>query len=88
MAELTAEQSFSKSLVLGEIAEDLIFPFPVRREPAEEDRIRSLVGGFRAYAPEHVDSRRPRLGVRCLRAHRDRQRGLPHRRLIPGSSVV
>lgn len=57
MPELTAAPSFSKSLVLGEIPEELVFPFPVRREPAEEDRIRSLVSSFRAYAAEHIDSR-------------------------------
>jgi acyl-CoA dehydrogenase family protein 9 len=57
MTEAAAAQSFSKSLVLGEIEEDLVFPFPVRREPAEEDRIRALNSAFRAYAAEHVDSR-------------------------------
>ena len=34
-----------------------MFPFPVRRDPAEEDRIRALNAAFRAYAAEHVDSR-------------------------------
>jgi acyl-CoA dehydrogenase family protein 9 len=57
MTETAAAQSFSKSLVLGEIEEDLVFPFPVRREPAEEDRIRALNSAFRDYAAEHVDSR-------------------------------
>ena len=49
--------SFSKSLVLGEIHEDLVFPYPVRREHAEEERIRRLVSDFRQFASDHIDSR-------------------------------
>ena len=52
----TRVSSFAKSLVLGEIHEDVVFPYPVRRDPAEEDRIRALVSRFRDYAAESIDS--------------------------------
>src|SRR3954471_3928539 len=38
--------SFSKSLFLGEIHEDLVFPFP-KPDPAEQDKIRALIGALR-----------------------------------------
>ncbi len=58
MAEATtAVSSFSKALVLGEIHEDLVFPYPVRRDDAEEEKIRGLVRAFRDYAAENIDSR-------------------------------
>src|SRR5947208_284315 len=38
--------SFSKSLFLGEIHEDLVFPFP-KPEPAEQDKIRALIAALR-----------------------------------------
>jgi acyl-CoA dehydrogenase family protein 9 len=38
--------SFAKSLFLGEIHEDLVFPFP-KPDPAEQDRIRSLIAALR-----------------------------------------
>jgi acyl-CoA dehydrogenase family protein 9 len=53
----TATSSFAKSLVLGEIHEDMVFPYPIRRDDAEEDRIRDLIRKFQAYAAENVDSR-------------------------------
>src|SRR6478672_9377152 len=54
----TAERvsSFSKSLALGEIHEDVVFPYPIPRG-AEADKVRRLIEGFRAYAAEHIDSR-------------------------------
>jgi len=57
MTETVTVPSFSKALVLGEIHEDLVFPWPVHRSPEEEDRIRGLVSSFREYAAAHVDSR-------------------------------
>ena len=58
MAEATtAVSSFSKALVLGEIHEELVFPYPVRRDDAEEEKIRGLVRAFRDYAAENIDSR-------------------------------
>src|SRR4051812_38231283 len=38
--------SFSKSLLLGEIHEDLVFPFP-KPDPAEQDKIRGLIAALR-----------------------------------------
>ena len=54
----TTTPAFAKSLVLGEIDEGAIFPFPVRRDAEEEERIRRLIADFRAYAAEDIDSRR------------------------------
>jgi acyl-CoA dehydrogenase family member 9 len=48
--------SFAKAMVLGEIHEELVFPFPLPDE-AEAEKVRSLVGAFRDYAADHVDSR-------------------------------
>jgi acyl-CoA dehydrogenase family protein 9 len=38
--------SFAKSLFLGQIHEELVFPFP-KPDPAEQDRIRSLIASLR-----------------------------------------
>jgi acyl-CoA dehydrogenase family member 9 len=38
--------SFAKSLFLGEIHEQLVFPFP-KPDPAEQERIRGLIGALR-----------------------------------------
>ena len=47
--------SFAKAMVLGEIHEELVFPFPLPDE-AEADKVRGLIGAFRDYAAEHIDS--------------------------------
>ena len=54
----TAERvsSFSKALALGEIHEDVVFPYPIPRGE-EAEKVRGLIEGFRAYAAEHIDSR-------------------------------
>src|SRR6476660_1869055 len=57
MATDTAVSSFSKALALGEIHEEVVFPYPIPRGD-EADKVRALIQGFRAYAAEHVDSRR------------------------------
>src|SRR3954467_3037452 len=49
--------SFAKSLFLGEIHEELIFPWP-RPDPEEQDRIRELNSKIRAYCDENYDPRR------------------------------
>src|SRR5436190_3223460 len=57
MAETaTAVTSFSKALMLGEIHEDLVFPYP-RPDADEAQTVRELIVAFREYADEHVDSR-------------------------------
>jgi acyl-CoA dehydrogenase family protein 9 len=49
--------SFTKSVFLGDIREDLVFPFPVL---GSEDResLQAILDAFRAWAGEHVDSAR------------------------------
>jgi acyl-CoA dehydrogenase family protein 9 len=46
--------SFSKALALGEIHEDLVFPYPL---PSAEEaaKVRGLIRAWRAYAEEHID---------------------------------
>ena len=53
----TTVSSFAKALALGEIHEQLVFPYPVPREE-EAEKVRRLVADFRAFAAENVDSRR------------------------------
>ena len=60
--EPAAEQevsSFAKSLFLGEIHEDLVFPFP-KPEPEEQERIRALCQAVRdlPYDPRKVEEER------------------------------
>jgi acyl-CoA dehydrogenase family protein 9 len=52
--EATAS-SFSKALFLGEIHEDLVFPFP-KPDAAEQERIRGLIGSLREFS-ESYDER-------------------------------
>jgi acyl-CoA dehydrogenase family protein 9 len=53
--EAAEASSFSKSLFLGEIHEEMVFPFP-KPEQAEQDRIRSLNASLRELA-ETIDPR-------------------------------
>ena len=41
-----AVSSFAKSLFLGEVHEDMVFPFPMP-DPEEQERIRALIGALR-----------------------------------------
>src|SRR5882724_1867314 len=47
---------FSKALALGDIHEDVVFPYPIPRGE-EADKVRGLIRGFREYAARHIDSR-------------------------------
>jgi acyl-CoA dehydrogenase family protein 9 len=49
--------SFAKSLFLGEIHEELVFPFP-KPDEGEQRRIRSLIDSLREFAAEAIDPRR------------------------------
>jgi acyl-CoA dehydrogenase family protein 9 len=49
--------SFSKALMLGEIHEDLVFPYPIPRGE-EADKVRRLIGALREFAADNIDSRR------------------------------
>lgn len=46
--------SFAKGLMLGEIHEDLVFPYPLP-EREEIDKVRGLIKAFREYAAENID---------------------------------
>ncbi len=50
-----AVSSFAKSLFLGEIHEELVFPWP-QADPGEQDRVRGLINSLREFA-EGYDSR-------------------------------
>jgi acyl-CoA dehydrogenase family protein 9 len=56
MEAATAVSSFSKSLFLGEIHEDLVFPYP-KPDAEEQDRIRALVKQAREFG-ETYDQRK------------------------------
>src|ERR671925_2428590 len=49
--------SFAKSLFLGEIHEELVFPWP-EPDPDEQDRIRDLNARIRDYCAENYDPRK------------------------------
>ncbi len=53
MSTATAS-SFSKALALGEIHEELVFPYP-EPDPDEARKVRGLIAAFRDYADEHID---------------------------------
>jgi acyl-CoA dehydrogenase family protein 9 len=48
--------SFAKSLFLGEIHEELVFPWP-EADPEEQNRVRDLNARIREYCGEHYDPR-------------------------------
>ncbi len=54
---LEGVSSFAKSLFLGEIHDELVFPYPKPAE-SEQDRIRALVASLRELAAESIDPRR------------------------------
>src|SRR3954466_12947260 len=47
--------SFAKGLMLGEIHEDLVFPYPIP-DREEVEKVRGLIKGFRDYAADHIDA--------------------------------
>lgn len=49
--------SFAKALFLGELHEDLVFPYPPRREP-EQEKIRQLIASLREFAADSIDPER------------------------------
>ena len=49
--------SFAKSLFLGEIHEDLVFPYP-KPDREEQDKIRALIARLREIADELIDTRK------------------------------
>jgi len=57
-ADERAVSSFAKSLFLGEIHEELVFPYP-EPDPGEQDRIRALLAALRElpYDPRQVEEK-------------------------------
>src|SRR5215212_4567851 len=48
--------SFTKGVFLGEIREDLVFPFPALADD-ERESLRMILDSFRSFAADHVDTR-------------------------------
>ena len=57
LASPDVHPSFTKSAFLGEIREDLVFPFPALSEE-ERESLRMILDSLHAYAAERVDSRK------------------------------
>ena len=55
LASPDANPSFTKGIFLGEIREELVFPFPVLA-PEERESLRMILDSFRAFAAERIDS--------------------------------
>src|SRR5579884_2721427 len=55
LASPDANPSFTKGVFLGEIREDLVFPFPALADD-ERESLRMILDSFRAFAAEHIDS--------------------------------
>lgn len=53
MSEHSSE-SFTRGLFVGEIHEDMVFPYP-RFDPAERSRVEDLLGALRSWADENYD---------------------------------
>jgi acyl-CoA dehydrogenase family protein 9 len=49
-----AVSSFSKSMFLGEIHEDMVFPYPIPDDD-EQERIRAVTSAFREFVADHYD---------------------------------
>ncbi|MFL5839337.1 MAG: acyl-CoA dehydrogenase family protein [Thermoleophilaceae bacterium] len=56
-APVEGVSSFAKSLFLGEIHEDVVFPYP-QPDPDEQDKIRGLVNSVRELAATSIDPRK------------------------------
>jgi len=57
LASPDVNPSFTKSVFLGEIREDLVFPFPTL-SVEERESLQMILGSLHAYAAERVDSRK------------------------------
>ena len=56
LANPDVNPSFTKGIFLGEIHEDLVFPFPAL-EPDERESLRMIVDSFRAFAADTIDTK-------------------------------
>jgi acyl-CoA dehydrogenase family protein 9 len=55
LASPDANPSFTKGMFLGEIREDLVFPFPAL-DAEERESLRMILDSVRSFAAEHIDS--------------------------------
>jgi acyl-CoA dehydrogenase family protein 9 len=55
LASPDANPSFTKGIFLGEIREDLVFPFPAL-DADERESLRMILDSVRSFAAEHIDS--------------------------------
>ncbi|HVE67547.1 MAG TPA: acyl-CoA dehydrogenase family protein [Solirubrobacteraceae bacterium] len=56
MTDTADVTSFSKALMLGEVHEELVFPYPIP-DAAEAEKVRGLISAFRDYAAANIDAR-------------------------------
>jgi acyl-CoA dehydrogenase family protein 9 len=56
LANPDVNPSFTKGIFLGEIREDLVFPFPAL-EPDERESLRMILDSFRAFAADTIDTK-------------------------------
>jgi acyl-CoA dehydrogenase family member 9 len=56
-AQAQGVSSFAKSLFLGEIHEDVVFPYP-QPDPEEQEKVRGLVASVRELAVDKIDPRK------------------------------
>ena len=56
LADPDNNPSFTKGVFLGEIREDLVFPFPTLADD-ERESLRMILGSLHAFAADHVDSK-------------------------------
>ncbi|MDE3152186.1 MAG: acyl-CoA dehydrogenase family protein [Gemmatimonadota bacterium] len=55
LAAPDVDPSFTRGVFLGEIHEDLVFPFPALSAD-EQESLRAILDAFRAFAADHIDS--------------------------------
>ena len=55
LASPETNPSFTRAVFLGELREDLVFPFPTLA-PEESESLRAVLDAFRAFAAESIDS--------------------------------
>ena len=55
LASPDANPSFTKGVFLGEIREELLFPFPAL-DAEEQESLRAILDSVRGFAAEHIDS--------------------------------
>ena len=56
LADPDHNASFTKGIFLGELREELVFPFPAL-EPDERESLAMVLDSFRAFAADHVDTK-------------------------------